>query len=176
MTEARARIVEECRRQEESCLYTSTTLHEWLKGLRWLRVFFVVAPIVCGALAASPLVGEAQGWLSWGAPIAGLIAGVIPAIYKALDFDVSLGAVTAAANNFKVLQDRFRQTASITATGDAQELEKEFRELMDRLDSVRAASPVAPERFFKRAQKKVKAGDYTFTVDGAQTTHRSPNR
>jgi cyclopropane fatty-acyl-phospholipid synthase-like methyltransferase len=110
-----------------------------------------------------------QGWLAWGAPLAGLIAGVIPAIYKALDFDVSLEAVTGAANSFKVLQDRFRQAASITAASEEPELAKEFRKLMDRLDSVRAASPVAPERFFKRAQEKVKKGHYAFTVDGAAT-------
>ena len=38
-------LIDECKRQEESCLYTSTTLFEWLKCMRVLKVIFVVAPI-----------------------------------------------------------------------------------------------------------------------------------
>lgn len=45
-------LIEECKRQEESCLYTSTTLFEWLKSMRRYRVLFVVAPIILGGIAA----------------------------------------------------------------------------------------------------------------------------
>ena len=53
-TEMVAKTINECRRQEESCLYTSTALYEWVKFLRVLRMVFVVAPIVFGAVATLP--------------------------------------------------------------------------------------------------------------------------
>jgi hypothetical protein len=36
---------------------------------------------------------------------------------------------------------------------------------MDRLEKARALCITPPEKFFKAAQRKVKAGDYTFDVD-----------
>lgn len=38
MDERTQNLVEECRRQEESSFYTSTSLYEWLKDLRFWRV------------------------------------------------------------------------------------------------------------------------------------------
>jgi hypothetical protein len=40
------------------------------------------------------------------------------------------------------------------------------------MDAARAASLTAPERFFKKAQKKIVRGDYDFRVD-LQTATRS---
>jgi len=37
--------------------------------------------------------------------------------------------------------------------------------LMDRLDNARSVSISPPERYFAKAQKKIKRGDYDFTVD-----------
>ena len=34
MDEQTKSVIAECQRQEESCLYTSTALFEWLKSLR----------------------------------------------------------------------------------------------------------------------------------------------
>jgi hypothetical protein len=51
-------LIDECKRQEESCLYTSTTLFEWLKALRKWRIVFVVGPVVLGGLATWPLLKE----------------------------------------------------------------------------------------------------------------------
>ncbi len=47
----RAAIIAECRRQEESCLYTSTTLYIWLRRVRLQKQIFVAAPIVIGGIA-----------------------------------------------------------------------------------------------------------------------------
>lgn len=48
-------LIDECKRQEESCLYTSATLFEWLKSMRRWRAFFVVGPIILGGIATWPL-------------------------------------------------------------------------------------------------------------------------
>jgi hypothetical protein len=94
--------------------------------------------------------------------ISALLAGLFPAIFKALDLDVSMKLISDSANRFKALQDRFRQALLITSLKSVGEFEEEFKVLMDRMDEARAANPAIPERHFANAQKKIKKGDYTF--------------
>jgi hypothetical protein len=157
-------LIDECKRQEESCLNTSTALFEWLKALRVRRVVLVVAPIILGGVAAWPLLRQQPGH-EWLAGICALLAGLATAIYKALDLDQNLVALTKHANTFKVLQDRFRQAWRVTGLGPTDEFKKEFETLMARMDDARNASIPVPERFFKKAQAKIKAGHYDFAVD-----------
>lgn len=164
MDERTQNLIDECRRQEESCLYTSATLFEWLKSLRRWRVAFVVAPIVLGGVATWPLLTR-QPDCEWVTATCALLAGLAPAVYKALDFDVSLDAVARHAHAFKILQDRFRQAWRVTALAPGDKIEQDFADLMQRLDAARSASLTAPERFFRKAQAKVLAGHYEFTVD-----------
>jgi hypothetical protein len=70
-----------------------------------------------------------------------------------------------SAHRFEVLRDRFRQTAQITATKPADELEEEFKQLMDRMDDARSASLAIPERHFKNAQNKIIGGHCDFDLD-----------
>jgi len=101
-------LIDECRRMEESCLYTSTTLFEWLKSLRRWKLFFVVMPIILGGVATWPFLAKQDGY-RWVTGICALLAGMAPAIYKALDFDVNLSSIAQLAQSSKALQDRFRQ-------------------------------------------------------------------
>ena len=64
-----------------------------------------------------------------------------------------------------MLQDRFRQAWQITALGNFDFFQAEFNTLMDRMDTARDSSLTPPERFFKKAQKKIKSGDYDFGAD-----------
>ena len=156
----------ECERQEESCLYTSTALFEWLKDLRLWRTAFIALPILCAAVATSALV---KHW-PWVTGIAAFLGGVLPAIFKALDLDRDLAVITRFANTFKSLQDRFRQARNITALGDLDDVKKEFAALRARLDDARMASIPPPERYFKRAQAKIGQGHYAFEADGSPQT------
>jgi hypothetical protein len=157
-------IIDECKRQEESCLYTSTSLFEWLKSLRKWKVGFVVIPIILGAIATWPLLSEqcTNGWVTG---ICALLAGLSPAIYKALDFDVSLDTLAKHAHSYKILQDKFRQAWRITALGEPEQFKKQFDELMSEMNLARSSSLTPPDRFFKAAQEKVKTKDYQFSVD-----------
>src|SRR5579859_1785599 len=154
-------MISECKRQEESCLYTSTTFFEWLKELRRWRVAFVVTPIVLGGIAGwQVLTKDADfAWFTGGCA---LLAGITPALYKALDFDVDLQSLGKRGHEFKVLQDRFRQAWSVQALGDLVAFKDEFGKLMDRMDKAREGSLTPPERFFRAAQKKIARGDYNF--------------
>jgi hypothetical protein len=164
MDERTKNLIDECRRLEESCLYTSTTLFEWLKRLRFWKAVFVVAPIILGGVAAWPLLKQ-QGGYQWLTGVCALLAGIAPAVYKALDFDVSLDTVAKHAHQSKILQDRFRQAWRVTALGSFDDFKREFDDLMQRVDAARSTSLTAPERFFKKAQEKIGAGHYDFTVD-----------
>ena len=86
---------------------------------------------------------------------------------------MSLDTIAEHAHQFKVLQDRFRQAWRVTALGDSDVFKTEFDKLMDRMDSIRASSLTAPERFFKKAQRKIDGGDYSFGVDMPQPTTSS---
>lgn len=164
MDERTQRLIEECQRQEESGLYTSTTLFEWLKELRFWRVVFVVLPIILGGVATWPLL-QKQIDMEWLTGACALLAGVMPAVYKSLNLDVSLASLSKRAGEFKILQDRFRQAWRVTALGDFNSFKAEFDTLMQRMDAARASSVTPPERFFGRAQKKISKGDYYFSVD-----------
>lgn len=157
-------LIDECKRQEESCLYTSTTLFEWLKSMRRYRVLFVVLPIVLGGVATWPLFTQQPGY-EWLTGICAFLAGLAPAIYKALNLDVSLDVIAKHAHQYKILQDRFRQAWRITALGAGESFGKEFCNLMERMDAARSSSLTAPERFFQRARAKIQASHYNFNVD-----------
>jgi hypothetical protein len=164
MDEQTATLIAECKRQEESCLYTSATIFEWLKSLRRWRIAFVVLPLVFGGLATWPLLAKPPEY-EWMVSACALLAGLMPAIYKALNFDVSLDVLAKHAHEFKILQDRFRQAAGITALAGFPEFSAQFSTLMDRMDKARESSLTPPEYFFKRAQRKIAAGHYQFEID-----------
>lgn len=154
-------IITECKRQEESCLYTSSALFSWLKEVRVWRVAFIVLPVVAGSVASAKILLKDPTY-DWLTAAAAMVAGLFPALFKALDLDVSLKTITDSANRFKTLQDRFRQASRVGATGTVEILEEEFKSLMDRMDDARSASPPIPERHFRKAQKKISKGDYSF--------------
>ena len=162
MTDSRTpNLIEECRRQEESCLYTSTALFEWLKHLRCWKGFFVVAPIVLATVATGIISPDYK----WAATICTMLAGIATAVYKALDLDINLGTISKNANQFKILQDRFRQAHQVSALGNFDEFKKEFDVRMQEMDTLRSSSLPPPERFFKKAQAKIQSGHYDFTTD-----------
>ena len=159
-------LVKECRRQEESCLYTSTSLYIWLRKARWIRRLFIVAPVILGALATwSVLDQPGRLWLVWLTASFALLAGLFPAIFKSLDLDTEVDEISRQAALYKSLQDRFRLAAEVTSRGSFEEFRSEFNELMNRLDDTRSTSITPPERCFESARKKIKSGHYEFSLD-----------
>lgn len=162
MTDPRPQeIINECKRQHESCLYTSTALYEWLKSIRRWRFVFITVPIIAGAFASAQILRKSPEY-EWITAIAAMIAGVFPAIFKALELDGGIKSLSESASQFKTLQDRFRQAALIGATKPVEELEKEFKALMERMDKARGSCLAIPDRHFKTAQCKIQQGHYKF--------------
>jgi hypothetical protein len=163
-------LVDECKRQEESCLYTSTALFEWLKALRLWRKVLITTPIILSAIAASAMVKHHE----WIAGSAALLAGIFPAVLRALELDKDLAAIARQANQYKILQDRFRQSWRVYALGDLEEFNRDFKANMKMLDDLRLASTAVPDRFFAKAQRKISLGHYDFTVDAKQSEPTLP--
>lgn len=164
MDERTQQLIAECKRQEESCECTSASFIEWLKSCRRRNRFLVALPIVLGAIGSSPLFANLP-WLKVVAGGCAFLAGVIPAIYKALDLDINLEALANSEHQFRILRDRFRQAGTVTALGTFEEFKTEFDALMERMDAARAGSIAPPERFFEKGQSKIKRGDYRFSID-----------
>lgn len=165
-------IIAECKRQQESCNFTATALYSWVKEVRVYRVAFITLPIVFGAIASAKILLKEPAF-DWLTGIAALLAGLFPAIFKALDLDVSIKAMSDAAHRFEMLRDRFRQAASMGATKPVVELEAIFLDLMARMDEARNASLVIPERHFEKAKRKIEGGHYSFAVDSEKTPPHS---
>jgi hypothetical protein len=123
-------------------------------------------------VATWPLLAR-QDTYKWVMGVCALLAGLTPAVYKALDLDVSLAAVAKNANQLKTLQDRFRQTWRVSALGPFIDFKKEFDGLMTLRDTAREASITAPEYFFKKARAKIEAGHYEFEVDAKTSAPQS---
>lgn len=154
-------LVNECGRQSESCLYTSTSLLIWLRFLRSVKVVFIVVPLVFGATVSwRVLSAQDTGWKMATVAFMAIAAGVMPAVYSALRYDDYLAEARRLAGEFKNLQDRFYQLAILATDLEDSDLLGRFELLMDRLDAARSPSMTAPEWCFQRAKKKVKRGDY----------------
>lgn len=162
-----AELRKECRRQEESCKYTSTSFFIWLRAVRCWRTVFVATPIVLGGIGSWGILNRVDDPIvTWGIAVCALLAGLFPALFKALELDERIAEVSRHAAAFKNLQDRFRQAANIGATRPPQEFDAEFQRLMKELEAARAASITPPERYFTAAKKKIASGHYDFDVDG----------
>jgi hypothetical protein len=152
-------ITKECKRLEESCLYTAASLFSWEREARALRIVFIVAPIILGGIATiRPLLREAS--YDWLTALFALGAGLFPAIFKALDWDVSVKLVGDSANRFKNLENRFRQLSAFSEASTYEDAKSSFDELYERLEDARASNPTPPERHFKKASKKIKKGHF----------------
>src|SRR3546814_11058571 len=100
MSDMASITAQECRRQQESCLYTSTSMYGWLRSMRRWHKVLVIAPILFGAVASwSILKGIENPWVVWGTAVSGLLAGLFPAIFKALGLDGHIAEVSRQARS-----------------------------------------------------------------------------
>lgn len=169
MANATEELILECKRLSENCLYSSTAFFYYLRCLRYVRLVFIIVPLVLGSLATWKLLnGTDLAAVRTITAVCAFLAGLLPSIYSALKFDEHLEDSKRLASEFKNLQDRFRQLALVASTKPFSEFETEFNTVRDRLEAARTPSATLPEFFFRRAQTKVKSGDYDFDVDLAK--------
>jgi hypothetical protein len=158
-------LAKECVRQFDNCRYSAAALFVWKKSARLWRAILIVAPIVLGGFASSQLLLDAGPTGTALGALSGILAGIFPAIAKALDLDVHIESIQRAASEFTNLRDRFRRAATVTSLVEFEQFNAEVEALMDRMDAVRVAAPPTPDWCFRKAQKKIEMGDYDFDLD-----------
>lgn len=162
---ARAALIAECEREEENCLYTSTTFFIWLRTLKSVRASLWSFGAIGSIASAKSILGGEHNY-----PIimAGLaLAGVVmPGLIKGVRLDSAVKDYAAAAASFKNLQGEFRRAAKIWSNKPFSEFEAEARKAIKAMNEARKPSLTPPEWCFRQAQKKVKSGDYTKDDEG----------
>jgi len=155
-------LIDECQRQSENCGYTSTSFAIWLRCLRWIRRFFLTAPVVFGALATwKILIQTSPTW----AAVFTLLATALPATYHALKIDSAITEYRSLAGEFTNLRDRFRRAALIDSQKPFAEFEADAKPLFDCQDKARRAMLTPPEWCFWLARRKHKKGHYCHDYD-----------
>lgn len=162
-------IIDECDRQSENCLYTSTSLFIWLRDLRWQKRMFIVAQVIFSVCAASfAVAGNALLAGAFGAT-----AGLFPIVWDALKMDAHENLVQHHASLFVELRDRFRQIRNIEVTRGIETFKRTFEDALSDLAAARKASITAPEKYFVMAKDKIENGHYDNEVDAVIETSTS---
>ena len=166
MASKNVELAKECKRQYENCLYSASSLLIWLRWLRGLKVFFTIAPIVFGSLGSwKILTASSEETTKTIGAIASFLGGLFSTIYSALKLDTHIAEVRGAAGEFTNLRDSFRQAALVSSKESFEDFKGEVAKLRVRLDKVRALCLTPPNVFFRLAQRKINAGDYSFDLD-----------
>jgi hypothetical protein len=122
----------------------------------------MIFPVIFGALATWQIVTQ---YLPWMAAVLTLLATVIPLVYRASKTDAAIARFTKLAGTFTNLRDRFRQLAEVGPHKEVEFFEKEFAALMLKMEKARLNSETPPERCFKAARKKIRAGHMSHDYD-----------
>jgi len=162
MNDAIRSLQEQCSQQRERCLYTSTSLFIWIRVLRSFRILFIVVPIICGTLAGWSVL-KANPSYSWMTALLSLGAGLIPAVYAALKLDEHLPTAARLSGEYKNLEILFGDLHAVGPSKTFEEFEIEYKVVRSRLEAANATAYTTPEWCFKKAQKKIKEGAYTFS-------------
>ena len=150
-------LIRECKRQEESCQYTSTALYGWLAAAQWQNRAWNALPIACGALASFAVLAQA---LPVVAGFLAMLAGLLPAIYDKLGIQAHTDDIAAQAGAYKNLENRFRQAAEIISADGAGALKAELERLMQQIEVLRAKPLMIPPKHFEAGRAKIKSGHY----------------
>lgn len=164
MNDKFSEIIKECEREEENCLYSSTTFYFWLKSLQRIKMFFIVTPLLLGGFSGVKILASSQlDWIKYLLGIASLLAGILPSIFSALKLDLKIEQLDKAAAIYKILQGKFRRLRNIKSKDKT--FENDFNSVIVELENIKSESITPPQRFFIKAQKKIAEGDYNFNTD-----------
>ena len=159
-----ARLIAECRREEENCLYTSTAFFIWLRWLKAFRTVLWVGAAVGSGLAASHILRGDPAYRVTMA-LAALAGILLPAVGRALHLDATIQDYKLAAARIKNLQGEFRRAAQVWALKPFSQFDHQGERLFKAMAEARKPSLTPPEIIFRLARRKIKKGHYSYDVD-----------
>jgi hypothetical protein len=159
-----ARLIAECRREEENCLYTSTAFFIWLRWVKAFRAVLWVGAAVGSGLAASHILrGDPAYTVTMAfAALAGIL---LPAVGRALHLDSTIQDYKLAAARIKNLQGELRRAAQVWSLKPFSQFDHEGERLFKAMAEARKPSLTPPEIIFRLARRKIKKGHYSYDVD-----------
>ena len=129
-----------------------------VNAAKWHNRAWNAFPIIFGSLASFALL---QNYYPYIASFLALLAGLLPAIYEKLNIEAHTEEIFSQAAQYKILENRFKQSANITSLDSNPDILKaEFNSLMRQIEDLRARPIILPEKYFLAARKKIKAGHY----------------
>ncbi len=162
-------LIDECAREEENALYTSTSFFIWLRFLKAIRAAIWVGGAIGSVVAASHILQGDGGAKLIMAAFA--LAGVLlPGIVKALKLDAAIRNYSEAAAKFKNLQGEFRRARLVWSNKPPGDFEDEARKLFKAMNDARKPSLTPPDFCFRLAQKKIKCGHYDHDADAPKSS------
>ncbi|MFG1952841.1 hypothetical protein [Micromonospora sp. NPDC048830] len=157
-----AELVKELDRLYEDCSYSSQTYFEAAKSAEFWGRTLVFGPAAAAALA-SLLVALGLS-KQWGA--VGAISAAIAATASFLGSDRRATALRDTARRFTTLRHLIRLERTLAISKTSEELQSSVRALLDQYSSIAAANELASNRFFRKAQDRIRAGVLDYESDG----------
>ena len=148
-----AALIRECAREEENCLYTSTSFLIWVRFLRWMRGLLWIGAVAASAVAASHILrGDPSYRILMAAAALGAV--ILPGIGRAVRIDAAIRDYASAAAALKNLQGEFRRAAHVWSLKPYPEFEAEARKLFQEMNCTRKLSLTPPEFCFRLARRE----------------------
>jgi hypothetical protein len=169
-SKAKAQIIDEAKRLEETTLYSFTGHHHaaagWAKGHLWLGLPTAILSTIVGAATFSQYAKQYPEV----AFIAGCISksvAVLSGVTTFLNPNKCEVAHLAAAHGFDKINNDARVFWSVACWLEESEtiLTVKLRELIDRKNELNGKSPRVPDWAYQKAKKGILAGEADFKVD-----------
>jgi len=160
LTVTRDALIWECRDEEESCLFTSTSFFIWLRWLKIVRALLWAGGAIGSLIAASHIL-KGDDEHRFVIALAALAGVLLPGLVKALRLDAAIRDYTKAAGAFKTLQGEFRRLAAVWSHKELPRFEQEARRAFIAMNEARKPSLTPPEICFRLARRKIRKGHYT---------------
>lgn len=178
-SKAKAQIIDEAKRLEETTLYSSKGHHcaaaRWGNGHLWLGLPTAILSTLVGAASfaqfakQSPEVAFVAGCIS-------ITVAVLSGVTTFLNPNKREASHLAAAHGFDRINNDTRLFWSVECWLEESEtvLNAKLKELIDRKNDLNAKSPQIPNWAYVRAKKGIAAGESEFKVDKQQPPQIAP--
>lgn len=156
-------IIDESKRIEESCLYTSRG--HFVAAQCWanFHLFIGIPTVILAAIAGITAFVENNVL----AGILAIIVAVFTAVTTFLNPKERANNHLSAGNNYDSLLTKTRIFWTINCRGEnsKQVLSEKLKDLSERRDKLNRESPQVPTWAYKRAKKGIEAGETTYSID-----------
>lgn len=170
MSDQRSRLIDECKRIQENCLYTATSHLTAASFAGWAQGLGGAVPIVLGAIGgfkalSDPSVASPEKLLLAG--ILTLLAGIVGSLMVFWDFAKSRLTHFSAGTKYKSLENQARRAWQLHALDeDVTALKARVETLTERYDALGEESELSGDIAFLLARRKIELGIYSTKIDG----------